>query len=201
MEDCRSIGPLISRVVEGEATPIDSLRVARHGADCTHCKIVLSRERRLAQLLEQGLPELSIGEDLVAVVMEKLPEGPPPSRRGRHEGLRLASLFGGLVGGIWLLSTTALPGSFGHILPSLPTHRYETSLPLLEQLVSVAGMAWMALRGASSTLLPVVTPAEWPTLLIAISIGLAAGMALLSTSLFGFVAYGLGGLLRQSQNN
>ena len=52
MASCRSIRPILSRVIDGEVSPEDSLRVARHLPACTACRIVLARERRLARMLE-----------------------------------------------------------------------------------------------------------------------------------------------------
>ncbi|MDH3628490.1 MAG: hypothetical protein OEV00_06330 [Acidobacteriota bacterium] len=202
IEACSKILPLVSRVIEGEATPIEAMRVAHHDADCTHCKIVHARERRLAVLLEQGLPELSIGDDVVASVMAGLPDGPPPAeKRRRRRGLRLATVLGGLMGGTWLWSSTQLPAGIARTYPAMPSPEYETALPILDQIVSLAGMAWIALVSAGNALAPLTASAQWPTLILAISVGVAAGLALLSTSICGFLAYGVGGLLRQDDRD
>ncbi len=85
-KSCRRIVPSLYRVAEGEAAPDEALRVARHLGDCTACRIVLARVRRLAAMLDQGLDDPpAVGDEFVATVMDNLPQGPPPAarRRGR----------------------------------------------------------------------------------------------------------------------
>jgi anti-sigma factor RsiW len=100
MSCCETIRPLLSRHAEGELAPDEAIEVARHVPDCTACRILLARERRLAEMLATDLEDLPVGEDFVVAVMETLPKGPPPSRRRRRRGLELASLAGftGLLG-------------------------------------------------------------------------------------------------------
>ena len=102
MSSCDAVRPFLSHVAEGEVGPGEAMNVARHLADCTACKILLARERRLARMLEQDLQDLPVGEEFVQSVMATLPQGPPPGRsKGqRRRGLRLASFAGFLGAGV-----------------------------------------------------------------------------------------------------
>jgi anti-sigma factor RsiW len=84
--NCTNVLPWLSRVAEREASPEEAMHTARHLSDCTACRIVLARERRLAEMLDQGLDDpLQVGEDFVKSVMANLPQEPPPRvRRGRN---------------------------------------------------------------------------------------------------------------------
>jgi predicted anti-sigma-YlaC factor YlaD len=109
-QPCKSIAPLLYRVAEGEAAPDEAMLTARHLSDCTACRILLARERRLAAMLDEGLDDpLQVGEDFVQAVMANLPQGPPPAPRGRAARrkrilLKLASLAG-LIGAGPLVAT------------------------------------------------------------------------------------------------
>lgn len=75
---CAAIRPLLYRVAEGEADPDEALRTARHLGDCTACRILLARERRLAELLEGEIEDrLPVDEGFVRMVMANLPHEPP----------------------------------------------------------------------------------------------------------------------------
>jgi anti-sigma factor RsiW len=124
---CQSIVPVLFRVAEGEATPDEAMRTARHLSDCTACRILLARERRLAAMLDDGLDDpLQVGEDFVRAVMDTLPQGPPPRpRRKRRErrALKLASVAG-LIGLARLLAAvqgaTEIPnGTVWSLIPRL----------------------------------------------------------------------------------
>jgi len=126
---CEEIRPLVFRVDEGDATPDQAMRVARHLSDCTACRIARARERRLAEMLANQLDELPVGDDFVDSVMSTLPQELPvrkrqqsPRRRNWH-GLKLAS-FGGLVGWLALQAGPGLPGHLtlpARVLPRLMT--------------------------------------------------------------------------------
>ncbi len=80
MIDCERLRPILYRVPEGEASPEEAMRTAQHLSDCTACRILVARERRLAAMLERDLADpLQVGEDFVLSVMSSLPQGPPPS--------------------------------------------------------------------------------------------------------------------------
>jgi predicted anti-sigma-YlaC factor YlaD len=95
MPDCQQIRPLICPVHEGEATPEEAMMVARHISDCTACRILLARERRLMEMLSRGLSELDVGEEFVAAVMDNLPKDPPKKAliRKKRGGIKLASFI------------------------------------------------------------------------------------------------------------
>jgi hypothetical protein len=77
--DCRRVRPLLHAVAYGEAQPQDAMLTARHVSDCTACRILLARERRLAAVLDGGFEDLlGVGEDFLEAVMAHLPKGPPP---------------------------------------------------------------------------------------------------------------------------
>ena len=107
---CKSLAPLLYRVAEGEAAPDEAIRTARHLSDCTACRILLARERRLAAMLEEGLDDpLQVGEDFVQAVMATLPKDPPPATsrkrvQRKSRMLKLASLAG-LIGIVPLVAT------------------------------------------------------------------------------------------------
>lgn len=119
VSDCQPIRPLVLRVHEREASPEEAMRVARHLSDCTACRILLARERRLASMLAEELEDLPVGEDFVQAVMATLPKGPPPRRR-RYRGLKLASIAG-MLG---LLTVPTLPtlssGLLGNLISRAP---------------------------------------------------------------------------------
>jgi anti-sigma factor RsiW len=120
---CKSLAPLLYRVAEGEAAPDEAMRTARHLSDCTACRILLARERRLAAMLEEGLDDpLQVGEDFVQAVMATLPQGPPPAPSHKHKTarrkrrmLRLASLAG-LIGVVPLVATARGTGDLPETL-------------------------------------------------------------------------------------
>jgi hypothetical protein len=73
---------LLHAVAYGEAGPQDAMLTARHVSDCTACRILLARERRLAAVLDGGLEDhLGVGEEFLESVMAHLPLGPPPPTR------------------------------------------------------------------------------------------------------------------------
>lgn len=98
---CRTVSPLIGRVVDVEAAPSESYRLARHVANCTACRILLARERRLADALD-GLDDASPDDaGLLERVMSSLARrrAPRPSDGKPSEprrGLRLASFLAAL---------------------------------------------------------------------------------------------------------
>ena len=93
MASCVQIRPLLYQYLEREADPGEAMDVAAHLSDCTACKILLARKRRLARMLEEGLEDsIPVGDDFVTSVMATLPEGPPPRTPspGKKRGLKLA---------------------------------------------------------------------------------------------------------------
>jgi len=128
MAECTQIRPLLYQYLEREAGPAEAMDVASHLSDCTACKILLARKRRLARMLEEGLEDsIPVGDDFVSSVMATLPDGPPPRRPlvKRNRGLKLAALVGLLL---TLGQTSALrwPVSAGE-WPSLALPNFDTA--------------------------------------------------------------------------
>lgn len=152
MSRCDAIRRLLSHVAEGEVAPGEAMSVARHIADCTACKIVLARERRLARMLEQDLQDLPVGEEFVQAVMATLPQGPPPGKRkGRkRRGLKLAALAGFLGTGALFVSQLLPSGLSASARPGLPTMDLEAASQSLEGLSGLARLAIVALEAVAS---------------------------------------------------
>ena len=88
--DCDAVRPLLHGVAYGESGPHDAILTAHHVSDCTACRILLARERRLAAMLDSGLEDhLRVGEEFLQAVMAHLPQGPPPPALPRTERRRL----------------------------------------------------------------------------------------------------------------
>ena len=67
------------------------MRCARHLPDCTACRILLAREKRLAAMLADGLVDpLPVGDDFLQGVMNQLPREPVQPRRRPGRRLKLA---------------------------------------------------------------------------------------------------------------
>lgn len=178
--DCRRLQPILSRLAEGEVEPRESIAVARHLPDCTACRILLARERRLARMLEQDLDDvISVGEDFPQDVMARLPEGPPPKRRKRR-GLKVAlGMLAGAVSGA--LAAPGVPFGLGGGRPFLPS----LDLPHPEGWLA----AWKGLAGllagvarAIGTSLPPDLPVLQGSLTLVFAVALPAGVLVLMAS-------------------
>ena len=147
MSSCSGIRPLLPHVAASELSPHEAISVARHQADCTACKILLAREDRLAEILEQDLEDFPVGEDFVQSVMDNLPQGPPPQRRRRERrrGLRLAGLAGALgAGSMWVANLTTLGSTGGGRIGS-PALDLESAPGTLESIAGLVKAALVAL--------------------------------------------------------
>ncbi len=115
MKECVDLRPILSRLAEGEAGPEEALAAAHHLEDCTACRIVLAKERRLAEMLEQDVDDpVAVGEEFLARVMDRLPDGPPPRRRRRNRrGLTVATLLAVSLLGTGASVAWSLPGGGG----------------------------------------------------------------------------------------
>lgn len=157
---CVRIRPLIGSLAEGELAPDEAMRVARHLPDCTACRIIAARERRLARMLEEDLDDLPVGEEFVRTVMSTLPDGPPPpptksdraARRWKtRRGLKLAGLFGMLAGAGWTLWQQAVvQGALAR--PALPTFSLEQSEGYLQAVAALIGVVLGFVRMTLATL-------------------------------------------------
>ena len=193
MRHCDALVPLLSRVAEGEASPDEAMRAARHLSDCTACRIILARERRLAAILEDGLEDsLPVGEDFVRAVMDNLPAEPPkPERRTpkKRRTLKLACLVG-------LLSLAPLVGgtgsggaSSGSLTWNLaPDLREPMSYSVIEAAQRFGGLLLLVMNDLSvaprmlGQMLPSATVLALMLVLMAVgALGLGASLVALAT--------------------
>lgn len=141
---CRRALPLIVRSIEGETSPEDALRLARHVEDCTSCRILLARERRLAGMLDAMGDVVAVDESFLAEVMASLPERVAPrsaadrTARGWRRGLKLAGTASVVTLGAGLAA---------RLLPSL---RLDLSAPLMPRFTPEETGGWIPLFGAAA---------------------------------------------------
>lgn len=153
MSGCVRIRPSIVRSVDHDLNPQEALRLARHLATCTACRIVLARESRLAGLLEDESDALSVDESFFRAVMASLPEGPGKpavevSRRARwRRGLRLASIASLAVLGAGIAARVLPSLSLDVATPALPRFTADET----DGLISLIGMAaqWIRMTAQS----------------------------------------------------
>jgi len=152
MASCAEIAPLLFRADEGEATPEQAMRAARHLAGCTACKIHLARERRLSTMLTEDLEDLPVSEEFVHSVMATLPKGPPPSGKRRKRGLKLASFSGSL--GLLALCVFGAQGFTAIRLPAagLPVFNPDSIGEGLGALLGLVRVALIALQSVAAEL-------------------------------------------------
>jgi len=181
MADCAQIRPLLYQYLEREAGPAEAMNVARHLSDCTACKILMARKRRLARMLEEGLEDsIPVGDEFVHSLMATLPDGPPPRTRKSkgNRGLKLAAWVGVLVAlgqtaaGRWPVVGGAWPSL---ALPTIDIPVGEGGLQGVFEWVRWAALAVEALAGGVAFELP------WS------GIGLAVTSTVALTMLIGLV--------------
>jgi len=154
MSDCQPLRPVLSRVAEGEASPGEVIRTARHLPDCTACRIHVARERRLALMLEEGLDDpLHVGEEFVRDVMRNIPHEPPPPReQKRRPILKLAGFVALLATGPFATVRALRFEEFGSWLPSLGDPDLAAAERLLAALTGVVRSLPVALDSVSTSL-------------------------------------------------
>ncbi len=147
MHDCTAIRPLLYNASDGELNPKETMLVARHLADCTACKIVVARERRLARMLEEDLQDIPVGDDFFRSVMASIPKEPPPAKdRKKRHGLRLAGLGGFLAAGALLASRLIPLQGYYRTATNLPALDFESSQGGFEGLLNLVRLVVMSLR-------------------------------------------------------
>jgi predicted anti-sigma-YlaC factor YlaD len=153
MSGCARARTWISRSVDGDLTPVEALRLARHLSTCTACRILEAREARLAQMLDDVGDVVPVDESFFDAVMASLPERAPVAtieaqRKARwRRGLRLAAFA----------SVTALgAGIAARVLPSLQLDVATPAMPRFtpedaDGLVSFLGSAvqWIRMTAQS----------------------------------------------------
>lgn len=124
---CEHVRPSLFRVAEGEAAPAESLRVARHVPDCTACRILLAREQRLHEMLEDMEDPVDLDERFLDDVMSAISRGPVPKRRRRHwpVAVKLAILAGIVLVGSAIVSRVA-PNFVSSWTASVPSIEPDT---------------------------------------------------------------------------
>jgi len=154
MSDCRPLRPLLSRVADGEASPDEAIRMARHLSDCTACRIHVARERRLALMLEEGLDDpLHVGEEFVREVMRNIPQEPPPRpAKKRRRFLKLAGFVALLATGPLAAARALRFEEFGTRLPALSDPDLTAVERLLSALTGVVRSLPVALDSLSTSL-------------------------------------------------
>lgn len=187
MSACRRLRPALLRVADGDATPAESLRVARHVASCTTCRIVAHRERRLRSVLD-GLEDAPADVAFLDRVMEALPSTPPPPPIGaeaqRIEWLRRrrSRLLGitVLVAGTGAAAAHAAGFGFGGGFPGLP------QLSQLAESGSALGALVMALLTTAGSVAPGVF--EPPHLAVPAVVAASATLAIAGALTLGAAA-------------
>jgi len=198
---CNSLAPLLYRVAEGEAAPDEAMRSARHLSDCTACRILLARERRLAAMLEEGLDDpLQVGEEFVQAVMATLPQGPPPaptrkseSARRKRGMLKLAGLAG-LIGIVPLLAAARGTGDLPQALAWSLRPVLEAPLAdgLADGALRLGGLVVLVLDRLASGF-PLPADIGFGGVLSVLALALAAVAGAASTA--GLLAVAVGGLV------
>lgn len=160
MKTCERIQALFPGLVEGEVEPEDALRVARHLGECTVCKIVLARERRLAEALGRLDDPLPVDDRFLDGVMAALPSGPPPSPActARRRLIRLAGA-GSIAAAVGVSAARVLSSlGAGGILPSPAALGFEDAARLFGTLGGCARSLFLALAGGRAPGAPAGLP-------------------------------------------
>lgn len=179
MARCGSIRPMLHRAIEGEVSPLESLRLGRHLPSCTSCRILLARENRLAEMLDRIEDSLAVDGDFTQRVMAALPAGPPESgsARSKRRGLGIVALAGiGMLGAAGL-SRLSATGSADGPLPGLPRISSEGFQSLNEIFSSMFGFFMLVVARAGTGLeasLPTWSPESvlLPLAVIPVALGL-----------------------------
>jgi predicted anti-sigma-YlaC factor YlaD len=188
MSRCREIRPCLYRSSEGEATPDEAMRIARHLSDCTACRILLAREVRLASMLELGLTDrVPVGEEFLRSVMDALPSGPPPRSKPKRVGLKLASLalFAALPS-LGSIEGVGRPLDFGVPVPPA----LDLADPRFEGLADVGRLVAVAVDAARHGLPAMTTPHDLVGAGLALG-GIALVAAFVAVTILASAARGL----------
>jgi hypothetical protein len=155
MNRCRRIRPWIARSVDSDLEPTEALRLARHLATCTACRIVLARESRLAEVLDGADDGFRVDENFFGAVMASLPDRPARSgvdlsRKTRwRRGLRLASWGSVVTLGAGLAARALTSLRLDMAAPAMPRFTPDDA----DGLISLIGSAaqWIRMTAQSMT--------------------------------------------------
>lgn len=152
---CGAIRGMLARYVDRECDPRTSYEIARHLPECTACRIVLARERRLREALDVLPVDAAEDARIVDRVMDALGDSAPPRsqvvERRIRRGLRLASLLGAFL---WLglpasraIRTAGLEGAGFRVAPPSPDAAGDLLGTLAQAIpmISTALEAWSSL--------------------------------------------------------
>jgi hypothetical protein len=187
MSGCRRLRPWIVRSVDGDLDPVEALRLARHLATCTACRIVLARESRLAAMLDKAEDACRVDESFFRAVMDSLPELPPRgavevSRRARwRRGLRLAAQGSVAALGAGLAARALTSLRLDVATPAMPRFAPDDA----DRWISLIGSAAQWIRMTAQSVAWASSPGAWGAWTIgALSLGaaLAGAAALLAVS-------------------
>jgi hypothetical protein len=163
MNRCRGIRPFIVRSVDGDLEPGEALRLARHLATCTACRIVLARESRLAEILDGADDGPGVDEHFFGAVMASLPDRPlrpgaSISRRGRwRRGLRLASWGAVAAFGTGLAARVLMSLRLDMSTPAMPRFTPDET----DGLISLIGSAAQWIRMTAQSVSWVGSSGAW----------------------------------------
>jgi hypothetical protein len=172
---CERLRPTLFRIAEGDVAEHELAPANRHLARCTTCRIRLSRERRLAEILRGGLAgPTGPDEDFVRAVMARLPREARKARPAGRHGLKLAGLAGVILVLVLLgldIGKPHLPDGAWPALPRL-TGPAAGDQALSGRLGRLAAAVGVTVELARTAIRPGARPA-WPA---------AAALALLLVS-------------------
>lgn len=186
MSACEQLRAALLRAVDGDASPEEALAVGKHLTDCTVCRIVLARERRLAVAIDGLEDPIDVDDSFLRTVMATLPAEPPRRRRERR-GLRLAGFVGAAVAlsaALQALSAVRGTGRWawanpGPLLDAPPSpHFPELASHAVAGLVTAASGASHLARGLPAHTAWWIVSAAWTVIAILV-LGSAAGAAAL----------------------
>ena len=150
MSDCLDMRPLIDRIAEGEATPEEALALGRHLPDCTVCRILLAKARRLNEMVDEIGEPLEVDESFLKDIMDSLPDDPsqgtvPAGGRRSRRHLRIVKLLLtmsplGLLGAGRSMFM-GYPGQFNRIMDSGTLLPPEGSSGINDSIREVLGIA------------------------------------------------------------
>ena len=144
MTRCDLIAPLLPRVADGDAEPVEAACVARHIEVCTCCGILLARERRLSEVIET-IRDVEVDELFTATVMNRLPARFHKRTRDRR-GLKLAIVTGVIALAAALGSAPRQGWNAGIPSAAPPSLPADIAEPTAGSLISFAQMVLMTLQ-------------------------------------------------------
>ncbi len=179
MTRCDLIAPLLPRVADGDAEPAEAACVARHVEVCTHCGILLARERRLSEAIET-IRDVEVDELFTATVMNRLPARFDKRTRDRR-GLKLAIVTGVIALAAALGSAPRQGWDAGIPSAAPPSLPADIAEPTAGSLISFAQMVLMTLQTIVDAPLVATALSATPLLILIVACSILAATAFGST--------------------